>query len=74
MLVIQSCLMFCDPMDHNLQAPLSMEFSRQEYWRGLPFPSPEDIPNPGFEPGSLALPGDALSSEAQGRPKQSYHI
>ena len=37
-----------------LQAPLSMEFSRQEYWRGLPFPTPGDLPHPGIEPGSLA--------------------
>ena len=36
------------------QAPLSMEFSRQEYWRGLPFPTPGDLPHPGIEPGSLA--------------------
>ena len=34
-------------MDYNLQAPLSVEFSRQEYWSGLPFPSPGDLPNPG---------------------------
>ena len=72
MLVTQSCLMFCDPMNHNPQAPWSMEFSRQEYWSGLPFPSPRDIPDPGFKPGSFALPADSLS-EAQGRPKQSYH-
>ena len=38
------------------QAPLSMEFSRQEYWSGSPFPSPGDLPNPGFEPVSLASP------------------
>ena len=37
------------------QAPLSMGFSRQEYWSGLPFPSPGDLPNPGIEPGSPAL-------------------
>ena len=45
------------------QAPPSMEFSRQEYWSGLPFPSPEDLPNPGIEPGSPALQADALLSE-----------
>ena len=45
----------CNPMDCSLQASLSMDFSRQEYWRGLPFPSPEDLPNPGMEPGSPAL-------------------
>ena len=39
---------------------LSMEFSRQEYWRGLPFPSPGDLPDPGIEPGSPVLPTDSL--------------
>ena len=45
------------------QAPPSMGFSRQEYWSGLPFPSPGDLPNPGIEPGSPALEADALTSE-----------
>ena len=45
------------------QAPLSMGFSRQEYWSGLPFPSPGDLPNPGIEPGSPALQADSLPSE-----------
>ena len=49
------------------QAPLSMGFSRQEYWSGLPFPSPGDLPNPGIEPGSPALQADALSSEPPGK-------
>ena len=44
------------------QAPPSMEFSRQEYWSGLPFPSPGDLPNPGIEPGSPALWADTLPS------------
>ena len=51
------------------KAPLSMEFSRQEYWRGLPFPSPGDLLEPGIEPGSLALQADALPSEPPGKPK-----
>ena len=42
------------------QAPLSMGFSRQEYWSGVPFPSPGDLPNPGIEPMSLALQADSL--------------
>ena len=50
-----------------LQAPLSMGFSRQEYWSGLPFPSPGDLPNPGIKPGSPALQADALSSEPPGK-------
>ena len=46
-----------------LQAPPSMGFSRQEYWSGLPFPSPRDLPDPGIEPRSPALEADALTSE-----------
>ena len=42
------------PMDYSCQAPLSTEFSRQEYWTGLPFPTPGDLPNSGFETASLA--------------------
>ena len=45
------------------QAPLSMEFSRQEYWSELPFPSPGDLPDPGIEPGSPALQADSLLTE-----------
>ena len=45
-----------------------MEFSRQEYWRGLPFPSPGDLPNPGIKPGPHALQADALPSEPPGKP------
>ena len=52
-LVAKLCPTFCDPMDYS-QAPLSLGFSRQEYWSGLPFPPPEDLPNPGIEPESLA--------------------
>ena len=51
-----------------LQAPLSMEFSRQEYLSGLPFPSPGDLPKPGIEPGSLELQADSLPSEPPGKP------
>ena len=45
------------------QAPLSMEFSRQEYWSGLPFPTPGDLPDPGIKPGSPALQADSLLFE-----------
>ena len=48
------------------QATLSMGFSRQEYWSGLPFPSPGDLPDPGIDPGSPALQADALTSEPAG--------
>ena len=49
------------------QAPLSVGFSRQEYWSGLPVPSPEDLPDPGIKPRSPALQADSLPSELQGR-------
>ena len=49
------------------QAPLSMGFSRQEYWSGLPFPSPGDLPDSGIEPGSPALQVDALPSKPPGK-------
>ena len=54
------------------QAPPSMGFSRQEYWSGLPFPSPGDLPNPGIEPRSPALQADAVTSEPPGKPGGSY--
>ena len=47
-----------------------MEFPRREYWSGLPFPSPEDLPNPEIEPGSPALEVDSLPSEPPGKPNQ----
>ena len=50
------------------QAPLSMEFPRQEYWSVLPFPSAEDLSNPGIEPGSSVLQADSLPSEPPGKP------
>ena len=62
-LVAQLCLTLCDPVNCFHQAPLSMEFSRQEYWSRLPFPSPGDLPDPGIEPGSPALQADSLLSE-----------
>ena len=56
------------PWTGAYKAPLSMEFSRQEYWSGLPFPSPEDLPKPEIEPGSPALQADALLSKPPGKP------
>ena len=50
------------------QAPLSMGFSRREYWSGLPFHSPGDLPNPGIEPGCPVLQADSLPSEPRGKP------
>ena len=51
-------------------APLSMEFSRQEYWSGLPFPSPEELPDPGIKPGSPALRAVSLPTESLGKPNE----
>ena len=53
------------------QAPLSMGFSRQEYWSGLPCPAPGDLPNPGIEPRSPALQVDSLTSEPPEKPKNT---
>ena len=61
-LVTQSCL-FATPWTVACQAPLSMEFTRLEYWSGLPFPSSRDLPYPGIEPGSPTLQADSLPSE-----------
>ena len=63
----RECLRACSVVSDSLrphgliayQAPLSREFSRQEYWSGLPFPSPRDLPNPGIEP--MSLPSPALA-------------
>ena len=55
--------LFATPWMVAYQAPTSMGFSRQEYWSGLPFPSPGDLPNPGIKPRSPALQTDALPSE-----------
>ena len=72
-LVTQSCPTLCNPVDCGLPGSLSMEFSRQEYWSGLPFPSPGDFSDPGIEHGSPALQADSLPSEPQGSPKQIYN-
>ena len=56
------------------QAPLSMEFSRQEYWSGLPFPSPGDLPNLGIKPWSPALQVDSLPSEPPRKPLEHLTI
>ena len=60
--------LFATPWTVGHQAPLSMEFSRQEYWSGLPFPSPGFLPDSGIEPGSPALQADALPSYPPGNP------
>ena len=55
---------FATPLTVNCQAPLFMGCSRQEYWSGLPFPSPGDLPNPGIEPVFTALQLDSLPTES----------
>ena len=65
----------CDPMDCSQQAPLSMGFPRQEYWRGLPFPPPWDLPDPWIKPTSLvahALAREFLTTESPGKPYLQY--
>ena len=64
--------LFAMPWTVACQAPLSMEFSRQEYWSGLPLPSPGDLPNPGVEPGSPGLQADSLLSEPPRKPYTIY--
>ena len=59
-LVAQSCPTLRVPWTVACQAPLSMEFSRQDYYSGLPFPTPGDLPDPGIEPTSLASPALAV--------------
>ena len=69
-LAAQLCPTLCDPMDCSHQAPLFMEFSRQEYWSGLPSPPPGDLPDPGIEPTSLvspALAGRFFTTEPPGK-------
>ena len=56
------------------QAPLSMRFSRQEYWSDLPLPSPGDLPHPGIEPGSPVLQADALLSEPPGKSQLTLEV
>ena len=58
---------FATPWTLALQAPLSVEFPRQEYWNGLPLPSPGNLPDPGTESRSLALQVDPLPTEPPGK-------
>ena len=71
-LVVQSCQTLCDPMNCIAhQAPLSMGFSRQEYWSGLPCPVPGDHSDPGIKPGPPTLQADSLPSEPPRKPPLS---
>ena len=64
--VAKSCPTLASPWTVAFQAPLSMGFSRQQYWSGLPFPSPGDLPDPGIEPRSPALQADSLPLSYEG--------
>ena len=67
-----SCVqLFVIPWTTVRQALLTMEFSRQEYWNGLPFPSPGHLPNPGIKPGSPTLQADSLPSKPPGNPQNA---
>ena len=61
---------FATPETLAHQAPLSMGFFRQEYWRGLSFPSPGDLPDPGVKPTSLALAGGFFTVVLPGKPSK----
>ena len=67
-LVDKLCPTLVTPLTVTCQSPLSLGFSRQGYWNGLPFPSPGNIPNPGIEAGSPALQVDSLWTELRGKP------
>ena len=68
-----SWVWLCNPMDYNQLGSLSMEFLRQEYWSGLPFPSPEDLPNPGTELTSLVSPALAARFFTTAPPGKNTH-
>ena len=66
--------LFVTPWTVANQAPLSMGFPRQEYWSGLPFPPPGDLPDPGTEPVSPTFQADSLPSEPRGKPINTYAV
>ena len=70
MLELSCVQLFVIPWTVAHQAPLSMEFPRQEYWSGLPFPPPGDLSNPGIEPVSPALQEDFSPAELSGKPNR----
>ena len=68
--MLSHVLLSVTPWTVAYQALLSMEFSKQEYWSGLPFLSPEDLPNPWIKPGSPSLKADSSPSELPGKPSR----
>ena len=73
-LVVQFCLTLCYPMDCNLPGSSVHGILRQEYWSGLPDPSPVDLSDPGIESRSPALQADSLPSEPPGKPFSLQHV
>ena len=71
-LVMSNC--FVAPWSVACQAPLTMGFFKQEYWSGLPFPSPGDLPDPGRKPASPAWQADSLPSEPPGKPSNTLTL
>ena len=72
--LLQFCPTLCDPRDCSPQAPLSMGFSRQEHWSGVPFPSPGDLLDPGIKPTSPALHGWASGKPLTYASSQVFHL
>ena len=72
--VTWSCLTLCDPVDCSLSSSSAVEYFREEYWSGFPFPPPGDLPNPGTEPKSLspALAGRFFTTAPTGGPTRKY--
>ena len=70
-LVLSHVQLFATPWTVTLQAPLSVGFPRQEFWSGLPFPPPGNLPNPGIEPASSALAGRVFTAEPPQKPNVS---
>ena len=73
-LVAKSCATLVTPWTVAYQVPLSVGFSRQEYWNGLPFPSPGDPHDPGIKPWSPALQADSLPTESPGKPHKCIYM
>ena len=70
MFSISHALLFCDPMNCSFQTPLSLEFPKQKYWSGLPFPTPADLPDSGIETVLPATAGRFFTTEPPGKPKK----
>ena len=73
-LVAKLCLTLVTPWIVTCQASLSVGLPRQEYWSGLPFPSPGDLPDPGIKPMSPALAGGVFTTEPPGKPTEELEL